>query len=132
MRVRKLSSTGDYTFGANQLNFFIDDAEGVGQLVKTSLLLWLGEWYLNMDIGVPYLQGIIGKHSQAQADATLRLQILDVTVINDQGDTVQAVISIDNFSSEIDPMTRKYSSLTATLNTIYGPTELQVSNYVNF
>lgn len=131
MRVRKLSTTGDYTFGQGQLNFFIDDPEGVAQVVKTSLLLWLGEWYLNLEAGVPYFQGILGKHPQATADSTIQDAVMGVTVIDNQGNTVQAVRSIENYSSTLDPINRSLS-VSMTLNTIYGPTALQMENYVNY
>lgn len=132
MRYRKLSPTGDYVFGQGSLNFFINTPAGVAQAVKTSLLLWLGEWYLNIEDGVPYLVGIIGKHSQTSADAIIQQTILGVTVLDSLTlSPTQAVVSIDNYSSSINPLTRAYN-VTATLNTIYGPTELQVQNYVNF
>lgn len=121
MRYRKLSPTGDYTFGSGQLNFFINTPEAVAQAVKTSLLLWIGEWYLNIEEGTPYMQGILGKHTQATMDATIKKRI----------GSVQGVTSIDNYVSSIDPETRK-ASVSATLNTIYGVTPLQVQNYANY
>lgn len=121
MRYRKLSPTGDYTFGSSQLNFLRDTPETVAQLVQTTLKLFNGEWFLNIDSGVPYFEGVLGKHTKQEADLTIQDAILNV----------QGVTSLDNYSSSIDPVTRKYSA-TGTLNTIYGPTPLQVSNYGNF
>lgn len=133
MRLRKLSPTGDFTFGSSAQNFYVDSPIGVAQAVKTALLLWSGEWFLDTSVGVPYPEGVLGKHSQAQADSVIQQQILSVTGIDSSTlNPTQLVTSIENFSSEIDPQTRKYSSLTATLNTIYGPTELQMENYANF
>jgi hypothetical protein len=122
MRYRKLSPTGDYTFGSGQLNFLIDTPETVAQAVQTGLLLWLGEWYLNLNDGVPYPEGVIGKHSKAQADATLIAAISQM----------QGVVNIQNYQSVIDPNTRKYSTISGLLNTIYGETQLQVQNNANF
>ena len=76
MKIRQQSATGDYTFGQSLQNFYIDQPQGVGLAVKCALLLWLGEWYLDNTIGVPYLQGILGKHSQALADSTIQNQVL--------------------------------------------------------
>lgn len=121
MRYRKLSPTGDYTFGSGLLNFYINSPDAVAQAVKTSLLLWLNEWYLNLDDGTPYMEGVIGKHNQETADATLRNRIMKV----------QGMVSIQDFQSTIDPDNRTYT-LSATLNTIYGVTQLQVQNYANF
>lgn len=122
MRYRKLSPTGDYTFGSGQLNFLIDSPAAVAQAVQTSLLLWLGEWYLDLNDGTPYPEGVIGKHDQATADATI------VSRINQ----VQGVIDIVNYESVIDPDTRAYKTINGDLNTIYGQTQVEVDNSVNF
>jgi hypothetical protein len=122
MRYRKLSPTGDYTFGGSQLNFWINVPEAVAQAVQTTLKLWLGEWYLNVNAGVPYPEGVIGEHSQAEADATIKGIIQNV----------QGVNTLTNYTSEIDPVTRAYQTTGGTLNTIYGVTPLEITNYGNF
>lgn len=121
MRVRRLSPEGDYTFGNGQLDFYRDEPLAVGQVIKTSLLLWLGEWFLDVTLGVPYLQGIIGKHGQNTADVTVQDQILPV----------QGVVDIESFQSTLDPQTRGYS-VSAKVNTIYGVTAVEIANYGNF
>lgn len=121
MRVRIMSSSGDYTFGNGQMDFYRDVPEGVGQIIKTGLLLWLGEWYLNTAVGMPWLEGVLGKHGQTTADTTIQDQILNT----------QGVVNIQSFSSEIDPDTRQYSAQ-AKVNTLYGVTQVQLDNYVNF
>ncbi len=115
MRYRTLSPTGDYTFGQGQLNFLINSPEAVAQVVQTSLLLWLGEFYLDLTVGMPYPEGVLGKHSKDQADQTI------IAYIESQ----QGVVDIENFSSTINPNNRKYTSVSGTLNTIYGPTPIQ-------
>lgn len=122
MRYRKLTPTSDYSFGNGQLDFLINSPEAVAQAVQTTLLLWVGEWFLDVTAGTPYPESVIGKHSQDEADATL------IGVISN----VQGVVSIVNFQSTIDPSTRKYSVVSGTINTIYGQTELQIENEVNF
>jgi hypothetical protein len=117
MKYRMLDENGDYTFGQGLLNFYIDSPQAVAQAVQTTLLLWQGEWYLNVNEGTPYMQGILGKNSQATADATIRSIILGV----------QGVVSLTNYSSTINSQTRSYSA-TGTLNTIYGMTQLQLEN----
>jgi hypothetical protein len=121
MRVRKLDANGDMTFGSGLINFYQDEALGVAQVVKTTLLLWAGEWYLDLDAGVPYLESILGKHSQPSADAAIQYAILNV----------DGVTSIERYSSVVNPNTRAFS-VSLTLDTIYGPTDLEVSNYGNF
>lgn len=122
MKYRTLSADGDYTFGNGNLDFYIDIPEAVAQAVKTSLLLWLGEWYLDVTAGVPYMQSVIGKHSQDLADSTLVAQISQV----------QGVVNIVDFQSIIDPNTRTYSVVKGTINTIYGLTEVEIKNETNF
>lgn len=121
MRYRKLTEDGDYSFGQGQLNFWRDVPEAVAQAVKTRLLLWTGEWFLDTTDGTPYMLGILGKHSQTTADVT----------IQDRIENTQGMVNIESYESEINPDTRDMSVIT-TLNTLYGPTELQVENYVNF
>ncbi len=121
MRYRKLSPDGDYTFGGGQLDFYRDSPDAVAQAVKTRLLLWLGEWFLNIDDGTPYMLGILGKQSLETADITIQDRVL----------STQGVTSIENYESSIDPNTRLLS-VSFTVNTIYGPTDVEVENYANY
>lgn len=121
MRVRKLTADNDYSFGNGQLDFLRDSPEAVGQIVKTSLLLWLGEWFLNTLDGCPYLQGILGKYSEANADVVLQDYILQI----------QNVTDIQNFVSSKNPDTRKLS-VSMNVDTAFGPTVVQVANYANY
>lgn len=121
MRYRKLTNTGDYSFGNGQLDFYRDVPAAVGQSVKTRLLLWLGEWFLNTDDGTPYLEGILGKYSVAQAN----------TIIQDRVLATENVVSIENYQSNIDTENRKLT-VQFDLNTIFGPTQVQVANYALF
>lgn len=116
MRVRALSPTGDMTFGQGSLNYYANLPITVAQVVQTSLKLWLGEWYLNINAGTPWLEGVVGKHDEQTADLTIQTQIA-----NSQG-----VVSLNTYSSTINPTTRQYSSIAAGLQTQYGPTEVQI------
>lgn len=121
MRYRKLTADGDYSFGAGQLDFYRDVPEAVGQAVETRLLLWLGEWFLNTDEGTPFMQGILGKHSKETADVTIQDRIL-----NTQGCT-----DIEDYESLIDGETR-IMQVSCSVDTIYGPTTIDVQNYTNY
>lgn len=121
MRYRKLSSSGDYSFGNGQLDFYRDVPEAVGQAVKTRLQLWLGEWFLNTQEGTPYMLGILGKHSKEVADVT----------IQDRVEGTQGMVNISQYESEINPDTRAMT-VNLEINTIYGPTALDVENYRNY
>ena len=121
MRYRKLTPNGDYQFGNGQLDFYRDVPEAVGQSVKTRLLLWLGEWFLNTDDGTPYMQGILGKYSKDVADTTIQDRILNTT----------GVVDLSNYLSNVDVENRNLSVQTE-IDTIYGPTQVQIGNYVAY
>jgi hypothetical protein len=121
MRVRALSPTGDYTFGNGALNFLIDIPEAVGQIVQTSTLLWLGEWYLDTTQGMPWIQGVLGKHNQSTADITVQDFILNITGVTD----------VQNFESAADTVNRKYSA-SLDIDTVYGTTPVQIANQTLF
>lgn len=114
MRVRKQDENGDYVFGNGQADFFRDSPEAVGQVVQTRLKLWLGEWFLDVLEGTPYLQGVIGKNSQVTSENVLRARILGT----------QGVKQILSFSSNIDPNNRKLSP-NVSIDTIYGKTTIE-------
>lgn len=122
MRYRKLSPTGDYTFGNGQADFYRDQPEAVGQAVQTRLLLWLGEWFLNIEEGTPFMQGILGKYSKTEADVTIQQRILGT----------QGLTDIENYESILDADNRALSVVQCDINTIYGPTPIQVANYANY
>ncbi len=121
MRYRKLGPGGDYSFGHSEQDFYRDVPEAPGQAVQTRLLLWLGEWFLNTSDGTQYLQGILGKKSLELADTT----------IQDRALGTQGIRAIQNYQSAIDADNR---ALTVTFNvdTIYGPTTVEIQNYGNY
>lgn len=121
MRNRKLTSDGDYSFGNGQQDFYRDVPEAVGQACKTRLSLWLGEWFLDIQEGTPFMQGIMGKHSVQEANTT----------IQDRALGTQGLTDVTSFVSEIDPDTRGYTA-SFNIDTIYGPTSVQVANYANY
>lgn len=109
MRYRKLSATGDMTFGHQQADFYIDSPEAVGQAVQTALQLWQGEWFLDQTLGVPYQSEILGTGTRKSLEPALRTAIL----------TVSGVQAIEAFALLIDPDTRGVS-WSATIDTIFG------------
>lgn len=121
MRYRKLTSDGDYSFGHGQLDFYRDVPEAVGQAVETRLRLWLGEWFLDIEEGTPYFQGVLGKKTLDEADQTIKQRILGT----------QGMVDIESYASSIDPETR-IMTVICTINTIYGQTAVQVANQLNY
>lgn len=120
MRYRKLSTDGDYTFGNGQADFYRDVPEAVAQACKTRLQLWLGEWFLDLDDGTPYLQGVLGKHSQPVPDLT----------IVDRARGTEGLTGLTDYQSTVDPDTRTMD-VSFKIDTIYGPTPVEIANYGN-
>lgn len=80
--------TWDIALNNNDL-ILIDNAERISQQIKISLQFWLGEWFLNSALGVPYLERICVKNPNLQH---IR-QIFRNTIQNVDG--VTAVNSLD-------------------------------------
>lgn len=57
----------------------VDGAARVAQQIKVTLLMFLGEWFLDTSFGVPYLEEILVKNPKfAGINALLRARIIDV------------------------------------------------------
>lgn len=114
MRYRKLSADGDMTFGAQQANFYRDQAEGVAQAVVTRLGLWLQEWFLDTADGTPYQTAVLGKFTAQTIEPAIRQRILQT----------DNVTGIESFELIFDPDER-HVTINATINTIYGVTTVR-------
>lgn len=83
--------TGDFTFGYGKGNF-IGGNEAVAQAIKTKILLFYGEWWENLGLGIPMFQSIIGQTNRntvnIAAQSLLRKRILEV-------DEVTSIVSLD-------------------------------------
>lgn len=109
MRVRRLDVNHDRTFGQGLSNIAVG-AEAVAQRVKTRLYLLLGEWFLDIEAGVPYLQRITTKPSDLfYTESVLRRTILGT----------EDVSRITSFDMTYNGTTRRLNIAT-TVTTIYG------------
>jgi hypothetical protein len=69
MRYRRLSETGDYTFGGSAADF-LTGSEAVGQACKTRVEFQLGTWWRDLEDGTPWYQEILGQRgSEKHIDA---------------------------------------------------------------
>jgi len=115
LRYRKLSPTGDYTFGQGSANFWIDSPEGVAQSVQTRLKLWEDEWFLDKTVGMPYAQEILGYGTKALYDLAIQQEVLDTV----------GVASIADYSSSFNSQTRALV-VNMSIFTIYSTTPVVV------
>lgn len=77
-----------------------DSRDVVAQTLKIKLLTFLGEWFLDEDIGVPYFQRIFGKQfSKSTVDAIFQNQIL----------STEGVLQILEYESDIISASRTFS-----------------------
>lgn len=139
IRYRKLDANGDMQFGHGGGDFWKGQPEAVGQSIKTRLLLFAGEWFLDTTAGTPWggfplndlvvKQGrILAEHTQLSRDAAIRDRILQT----------DGVRTINTYGSSWRSQSRTFS-VNATVDTIYGgriiltiDTAVRTSNAVQF
>ncbi|WP_203413365.1 hypothetical protein [Entomobacter blattae] len=114
MRIRKEGAEGDMCFGNSEGDFWRDQREGVGQLVKNRLNLWLGEWFLDTQEGTPWQLNVLGKGRQTLYEPALRARVLPTP-------GVRAITAFQADTSQIRDI-----SVNLTINTAYGVTPLAV------
>ena len=107
MKYRRLSSTGDYSFGFGNTSF-VTDLEAVRQAIDTKLKLLQGEYWEDQNDGLPFFQQIAGNTDKDTIDLLVRQRILETP----------NVTGIQTFSSSIGT-NRKYTA-SVSVNTAYG------------
>jgi len=110
MRVRKLTSDWDSSFGASRGDF-IGGSEYTVQQVKTFLKTIKGEWFLDLDYGTPMFEILGQKYNEDEIALLIKDTILKV-------ETVQ---SIEKYSQTFDSNLRKLT-ISATGKDINGET----------
>lgn len=108
MRYRKLDSSGDFVPGLGA--YYSDNSDSVPQAIRTRLLLWLGEWFLDTSDGTDWDGRVLGERTQGLFEDELKGRILltpnvvQITSFNYQLDTdnrslaIQARVDIANSS----------------------------------
>ena len=113
MKYRKLDPNGDFTISTGA-DFYIDSPEAVVQAVKTRLALFLGDWFLDLDDGVPWRTEVLGKYTQSTYDVVVKQRIL----------ATPGIRSILSYSSNMDGESRSLS-YDILIDTIYGTVTIQ-------
>jgi hypothetical protein len=109
MIVRRLDANFDMTFGHGLANYASEN-EAIGQNVKTRLLLFLGEWFMDISAGMPWPDILGAKPANIPfSEARIRRNILGG----------EGVASIEAFSFVYDPHSRQ-ATVDATVRTIYS------------
>lgn len=114
-----LDADGDIKIDAGGLSF-VSGIAAVVQLARFNMLLFAGEWFLNMDIGIPYFDELLGDASKTagvkeRAEAAFADAILGVP----------GVLAITQLTVDVDPSGRSMT-VTWSASTLFGdtPTDL--------
>ncbi len=126
MLYRRLTEDHDMSFGRGKQDFLEDslgNPEAIAQAIKTRLLLFLGEWWMDTLDGLPLWQKILG---QRVVDKGIIDRILiDRIRAFVMPDNRFGIISIYDVSGEFNPEDRSYS-FSCMVDTIYG--KLRITN----
>ena len=99
MKYRKLTSTGDYSFGSGG-NDYADGNEAVAQAIKTKLLLFYGEWWENLGEGIPMFQSVLGQTNPETIKSSLSM-LVEQRIVE-----IQEVDSVKNIEIDYDRKNR--------------------------
>lgn len=110
LRVRTMDANKDMTFGLGGANFLVDSPDAVAQIIGTKLLLWRGQWYVNLGAGVPFTQRILGYRN-----APLSAAIINRAILSTPG-----VTGIENSGFSYDSTTRTLTVQADQIDTIFG------------
>lgn len=102
--------TNDWFLEPDGTLSMVQDAEAVGQHARNRVKLFYGEWFLDTECGVPWLDEIMGK----AYDPALNESILKAEIINTDG-----VTEITSFSSDFERRTRELRSFNVRVWTEY-------------
>ena len=114
MRYRKLTSSGDYSFGRGTSDWYVNQPEAVAQAVQTRLRLETGEWFLDTTEGTPWRTKVLGKRTSDTRDIVIRARILGTS----------GVTAITAYNSDLNRTTRGFT-VAATISTAYGETTVE-------
>lgn len=101
-------------------DIFIDDSgtlamvtgtEAIGGLVGQRLMAYRGEWFLDANVGVPWVQQVMVR----PFDAVVADAVIKETILGTLG--VREMVS---FSMEVRPTRRELAVIRAEVETIYG------------
>lgn len=99
MPALKLDENNDLAIENNNL-VLIDGSDLVKQLIIQRLKTFLGEWFLDKSVGIPYFQDILIKNPNANVVTTL---------IKNEILKAEGVIELDSFSTDFNDGARQLS-----------------------
>jgi hypothetical protein len=104
------SAPADVHLDANGNLALVFNAEAVGQHVEQRLMAYRGEWFLDTEVGVPWVRDILGgQYDPVLAESVLKAEILDT----------DGVVEITSFSVRFDRSVRGLGASDITVLTEY-------------
>lgn len=76
MKYRRQDENGDYVFGHNK-NDYVSGNLAVGYAIKSKILLFYGEWWEDIGIGIPMFQSIMGQGKSETLKNSAQMLISD-------------------------------------------------------
>ena len=76
MKYRRFDDSGDYYFGHNK-NDYVSGNLAVGYAIKSKILLFYGEWWEDLGIGIPMFQSIIGQNRSEALKNSMQQMLID-------------------------------------------------------
>jgi len=113
VKYRRLDENGDYVFGKQANNFYVDVPDAPAQAVGTRLKLLTGEWFLDLSEGCPYNPQVLGNRTLSTYDMAIQQTITETP----------GVLRLVDYSSEVG--NDRDLTVVATIDTIYGQATLQ-------
>ena len=98
-----LTTAGDVDLSINDFQI-IDEIDAIRQELQIRYRFFLGEWFLDAEEGVPYLENILKKNAN---EAQVR------NILTEVARTTPGVDQVQSFTADLDPVTRR---LTVTLD----------------
>lgn len=107
-------STGDLLFTNGDLSLN-SGLEAIRQCLQSRLSFFLGEWFLDIDLGVPYYQDVLKKNP----DPVVLDGVFKQTILGTPG-----VIGLDEFDMQLDTSARLFT-LKFRARTTDGPIDFE-------
>lgn len=124
--VRQLNASWDSVRG-NGLACFLEDIDAVAQIIETTLKLWQGEWWENLNAGVPYLAQALGQSGSARQQQIFALSLQQAILGINNSVGIAVITGVTNVTVNFNPTTSVYS-FTAVAQTIFGPITVKSSS----
>jgi hypothetical protein len=104
-----MDGNGDYVLTNHRTDYHYNTPAAVAQAIRTRLLLYQGEWFLDQSQGTAWKDRILGKNTLNTYSTILKDQILGTP----------GVTNIVAFNGQVDAAERSLT-VSATVDTLYG------------